>query len=125
MMTGPFYCLTDGIVIAYRKSIYLRIVIEEPCLELEMKITRRQLRQMINEALNVDDHNMLKEAFESYLTVYKGLASRASGDQEAMSRLWDQVTRQIKELINEESFRAKGRMHLGATVDREPRVFRE
>ena len=90
-----------------------------------MRITRKQLRQMINEALSVDDYNMLKEAFESYLAVYKSLAGRASGDQEAMGRLWDQVTRQINELINEESFRAKGRMHHGTTVDRGPRVFRE
>ena len=90
-----------------------------------MRVTRRQLRQIINESLGVDEYNMLKDAFESYLAVYKDIASRASGDQEAMNRLWDQVTGQIKELINEESFRAKGRMHLGTTVDREPRVFRK
>jgi len=66
----------------------------------------------------------LDEAFRSYLDVYKRVAGRASGDQKMMASLWDLITRQVNELINEESFRAHGRMHLGTTVERKPRVFK-
>jgi len=94
-----------------------------------MRMTRRQLRHIIKEelmleALSASDHDMLDEAFEAYMTVYKNLARRSSGHPESMNKLWDQVTRQVRELINEESFRAHGRMHLGTTADRKPRVFR-
>jgi len=92
-----------------------------------MKITKQRLKEIIKEEfapLLDGAWPALDQAFVNYLEEYKRAAGRAQGEEE-LNALWDHTTAQIKELINEESFRAHGRMSAGTTASRPPRKFRE
>ena len=92
-----------------------------------MKISKSKLRQVIKEELGPSREGpwpALDQAFVGYLEEYKRAAALAQGEEE-LTDLWDHTTSQIKELINEESFRAHGRMSAGSTTSRPPRQFRE
>ena len=92
-----------------------------------MKISKSQLRQIIKEELGTlrgGEWAALDQAFAGYLAEYKDAAALAQGE-EGLNALWDHTTAQLRELTDEESFRAQGRMSAGSTASRKPRQLGE
>tara|TARA_R110002020_G_scaffold76558_11_gene193954 strand:+ start:4432 stop:4695 length:264 start_codon:yes stop_codon:yes gene_type:complete len=85
-----------------------------------MKISKIKLRQIIKEEMGLAHWGALDQAFAGYLAEYKKAAAMAQGE-EGLNALWDHTTDQIRELADEESFRAHGRMSAGSTASRKPR----
>jgi len=88
-----------------------------------MKITKQRLKEIIKEELGPlreGEWDTLDQAFAGYLAEYKKAAAMAQGE-EGLNALWDHTTDQIRELTDEESFRAHGRMSAGSTASRKLR----